>query len=41
MPRRWSDDNDGPHTFETLSLVFVLGLFLVLWLVGYWYSEGF
>ena len=41
MPRRWTDGNDDTHTFDRLALVFVAGLFIVLWLIGYWWSEGF
>lgn len=41
MARRWGSNNDGPHTFDRLALVFVVGVFMVLWLVGYWWSEGF
>jgi hypothetical protein len=39
--RRWTGCNDGPSTLDRLALVFVAGVFIVLWLVGYWWSEGF
>lgn len=41
MSRRWNDRHDDTHTFDRLALVFVAGLFIVLWLIGYWWSEGF
>lgn len=41
MPRRWTNENDGPHTFDRLALVFAVGCLVVLWVIGHWWSEGF
>lgn len=39
--RRWHEPKDDATDTEWLALVFVAGLFIVLWLIGYWWSEGF
>lgn len=39
--RRWSEPHDDASNTEWLALVFAVGVFIVLWLVGYWWSEGF
>ena len=40
MARRWTNGNDDAHTFDRLALVFAVGVLMVFWLVGYWWSEG-